>query len=234
MAHGHQEVVEGVFDLAVFGVDGYVELLVRAVVVDVGLRGGAQGYGRGVFRHHEAALQQRGVGVVLVVDAQEIVARYCWAHLLVGDGEGVVHIMHRGGSREVVGVDCAFVETVEKLTVDQPRGLPLRVAVHERVAEVLAVVGEAVEGYFQAVGAAEHNHRRGEVVAFEAHLQGVYMVVEDAGHGVGGILGTQPQSGDKEQEECGKLSHNHFIGLWPCCCNHALARLKCRLPKNPR
>ncbi len=81
-----------------------------------------------------------------------------------------MHVMHRRASREIIVVNRALVETVEKFTVYQARRHPRCVAVSQRVAEVLAVFGKVVEVYAYAVVAAEYGYCRGKVVAVEAHL----------------------------------------------------------------
>ncbi len=79
--------------------------------------------------------------------------------------------MHDRCLRIAVVFDRTFVETVEKLAVDQAGRLPSCITVLKAVAEILAVFREVVEVYADSVGRAEHHHRRGEVVAVEAHLQ---------------------------------------------------------------
>ena len=183
-----EQVVERILHLSALGVDYDGELLVGVVVVYVGLRSHADVDRCRGLAHHEAALQDGRLGVVLAVYLQQIVARDGRAHLLVGDGQRIVDIGHEGGTGEVVHIDCPFVESVKELAVHQSVGLPSGRAVLERVAEVLAVVGKVVERYADAVVGIEHSHGCAEGVAVEVHLQRADALVEDARHRVDRLL----------------------------------------------
>ena len=74
LLHYHPEVVVDILYAGALCIDAYFELLVGFVVVDVGARGQESRYGHSLLAHHEAALKQRLVGLVLTIDSEQIVS----------------------------------------------------------------------------------------------------------------------------------------------------------------
>ena len=129
--------------------------------------------------------------------------------------------MHRRCLREIVVVDCALVETVQKLTFHKPGGLPVRIAVYQRVAEVFAVLGKTVEGYQNSVRRVEHSDGVGHIVAVEAYLQRAQVLVEDTRHGIHTLC--VEHDGQERDNQYKSFPHSHFIGSFPCSARYWLA-----------
>lgn len=231
LANDHQKVVERVLHHGSFGVYGYLELLMSGHVVDVGDGTCSNVHRRGLLAHHETALQNDGVRLALGIDLQQIVARQFQLNLLVGDFQRVMDIVRGCRLGKCVVVDRAFVESVEEFTVHQPGRLPAGVAVFQRVAEVLTVVGKVVELHCYPFWIAEHNHGHRQWFAAGENLQGAYAVVEHPGHGVGGS-GNDGNRGRGYRESSPQGSHS--TGVLPMEHRYWLAFEKCRQPRNPR
>ena len=168
----------------VAGINLYRELLVAVVVVDIGARRYLNGHLHLIFTHHESGLQHHIIGVFLAIHAHQIVARNERLHLLIGEGELIVHELRQSSARELIVFDVGIIESIDKLRIDQPRRAPVGIAVHESVAQIGAVVLQLIEGDSDVVVVAAGDNRRKHIVAIEPHEQRVERGVEGASAGI--------------------------------------------------
>ena len=179
------QVVIHILHTVVSRVHLYRELLVAVVVVDIGARCHLYGHFHLIFTHHESGLQHHIIGVFLAIHAHQIVARNERLHLLIGEGELIVHELRQSSARELIVFDVGIIESIDKLRIDQPRRLPVGIAVHESVAQIGAVVLQLIEGDSDVVVVAAGDNRRKHIVAIEPHEQRAERGVESASVGVG-------------------------------------------------
>ncbi len=130
------QVVENILDVGVGGVDGYRNLLMGVVIVDIGDRKYIAAYQSGGLAYHEPGLQENGVGIVLAVNLKEIIARNGELHVGIRKHDVIMDIVGEGHPRIVPVVDVPEIEAFEIFRLDESRRFPVGIAVDELIAQI--------------------------------------------------------------------------------------------------
>ena len=157
LAHHSGEFFVGIADGALLMHQLNAHLLMRIVVVHIGACGDAHRHIHHLLAHAEAGLKQHRFGVVLLVNAQQIVARFQNLHLLVRKGEIVVKIVcHSAFALDEIG-DVGLIKPAHIFVLQQLRRLPIGITVSDAIAQIVGIVGEHIEVHIQLFVAVELN-----------------------------------------------------------------------------
>ena len=147
-------------------------LLVALVMVELGIGGDTQSHVHQRLSHAKLRHGHHAVVVVLVDDAQPVVAAHLQPLLVVGYGQPVVGVEHGGVQRVLIVLYGCIVEALEPVALKEPfGGRPVWFAVLQMDGEAVIGVRELVEAHVEHVGRAELHHRRLGPLLIDHHLQ---------------------------------------------------------------
>ena len=213
LQHTDENLTVGVAHFHVSEVQGYVQLLVRLVIVDVSI-----GSNRGTYAHfgvndRKICLGYGTVGISVLIYAHAVVARKQRTHITVGKLQNVVRIKQRRVHALGIIVDrCFEVRACHVIALEKAfGGFPVAVAMFEFIDVAHVFVRYVVERNRHLVAGIERNNWRKRSVVVDNGLNRADVLRERAV-----LLGTRPgvqqHSQHERRNDCLNFQFHRFTG----------------------
>ena len=198
LQHTDKNLAVGVAHFHVSEIQGYVQLLVRLVIVDVSIGSNSGTYAHFGVNHRKICLGHGTVGISVLVYAHAVVARKQRTHITVGKLQNVVRIKQRRVHALGIIVDrCFEVRACHVIALEKAFScFPVAVAMLELIYVAHVFVRYVVERNRHLVAGIERNYWRKCPVVIYNCFNGAYVLRKRAV-----LLGTCSRIRQRRQHE---------------------------------